>query len=123
MIATVAGRKLKNLSIMKKVIGEKAMQIANSFMPFITIGVHQSAFNEVRDSIAQTVQSAMETYWPDLKKERDELLDALKKVVANPSILSDNASAYQISKKFPVTPEVQAKADKYAEIISLIPVS
>ena len=42
-----------------------------------------------------------------------DLLEALKIALANPQKVTEAAGAYSIAKKFPVTPELKAKADWY----------
>lgn len=53
-------------------VGKKALVLANSIMPFIMHPPAANYFDETRDNIAKGLQKAMETYWPDMRDERDK---------------------------------------------------
>ena len=68
----------------KETIGNKALQLSNSIMPFID-NAHR---NEIRNNHAKDIQRALDTYWPDMRDERDrlkeinsEMLEALKGII------------------------------------------
>ena len=53
-------------------------------------------------------------------QQRDELVAALKKALANPHYLSECALSYSIALTYPVSPALQEKADFYKGIISVL---
>ena len=57
------------------------MMLANSFIPFILHPPASNHIEAIRDAMAADIQRELETYWPTMKKQNEDLVKMLARIL------------------------------------------